>query len=258
MAETVNIQPLVEIMQRLRDPVSGCPWDVEQNFATIAPYTIEEAYEVADAIERNDLAALKDELGDLLLQVVFHSQMAVEHGAFSMQHVIDGICEKMIRRHPHVFGDVEASHAATVVTNWESIKAAERQEKSQDKSALADVARSLPALLRAQKLQKRAPREGFDWCDIYGAIDTLHEEIGEVREAENEAERFEEVGDLLFAAVNIARHLGVDAEAALKAANGKFEKRFRMMEDQASGMFAELDLDAKEALWQRVKMNLGD
>jgi nucleoside triphosphate diphosphatase len=253
MANSPQITPLVEIMEKLRTPVTGCPWDVEQNFASIAPYTIEEAYEVADAIERKDMVALKDELGDLLLQVVFHSQMAHEADLFDVQDVIDGICDKMIRRHPHVFADTDAASPDAVVTNWETIKAAERHDKVADKSTLADIAIALPALLRAQKLQKRAARTGFDWPDIEGAIDKLHEEIAEVRESRNDAERFEEVGDLLFAAVNMSRHLGIDAEAALKAANAKFEKRFRLMENVAGEAFAGLNLDEKEALWQRAK-----
>jgi nucleoside triphosphate diphosphatase len=254
MAQAADIQALVGIMEQLRTPVTGCSWDLEQNFSTIAPYTIEEAYEVFDAIERNDLAALKDELGDLLLQVVFHSQMASEKGAFVLQDVIDGICDKMIRRHPHVFADVQADHADTVLTNWEAIKAAERRDKIADKSALADVAHALPALLRAQKLQKRAARTGFDWPDVHGCIDKLQEEIGEVLDADCTDAQFEEVGDMLFAAVNISRHLGIDAEAALKAANAKFEKRFRTMEDEAGEAFAGLSLDEKEALWQKAKI----
>jgi nucleoside triphosphate diphosphatase len=254
MAIVAEIQPLVQIMEQLRTPVMGCPWDLEQDFATIAPYTIEEAYEVADAIERNDLAALKDELGDLLLQVVFHSQMAHEQGAFAIQDVIDGICEKMVRRHPHVFADLQADDADAVVTNWEAIKATERRHKITDKSALADVARALPALLRAQKLQKRAARTGFDWPDVHGCVDKLQEEIGEVLDADGPDAQFEEVGDMLFAAVNISRHLGIDAEAALKAANAKFEKRFRVMENEAGEAFAALNLDEKEALWQKAKL----
>lgn len=256
MVQRAEIEPLVAIMERLRTPVSGCPWDLEQNFASIAPYTIEEAYEVADAIERNDMAALRDELGDLLLQVVFHSQMAREAGLFDAQDVINGICDKLVRRHPHVFADHDAQNAEAVVTSWEAIKAAERQTKAADQSALADVARTLPALLRAQKLQKRAARTGFDWSDVGGAIDKLHEELAEVQSAENDAERLEEIGDLLFTAVNIARHMGVDAETALKSANGKFEKRFRAMEAMAGTEFADLDLDGKEALWTKVKAEL--
>lgn len=249
-----EIASLYEVMARLRTPVSGCPWDLEQNFATIAPYTIEEAYEVADAIERNDMAALKDELGDLLLQVVFHSRMAEEAGHFGLQDVIDAICDKMERRHPHIFGDREVDGPAHVVANWEAIKQAERHDKSEDKSAMADVAKALPALLRAQKIQKRAARTGFDWPSVEGAFEKLEEEIGEVHEASNSNETHEEVGDLLFAAVNVSRHLGVDAEAALKDATAKFERRFRGMEVIAGDTFEQLNLDAKEALWQRAKV----
>ena len=254
MPQNADIRPLATIMEQLRAPVTGCPWDLEQDFVSIVRYTIEEAYEVADAVERNDMAALKDELGDLLLQVVFHSQMASEQKLFDLQDVVNGICDKMIRRHPHVFGNSEADSADSVVMNWEAIKAAERQDKVADKSALADVARPLPALLRAQKLQKRAAQTGFDWPDVEGAFDKLSEEIQEVRGAKTDMERFEELGDLLFSAVNISRHMGVDAEAALKAANAKFEKRFRAMEDFAAGGFPELSLDNKEALWRRAKL----
>lgn len=256
MKPNADILPLVEIMQKLRTPITGCPWDLDQNFSSIAPYTIEEAYEVADAIERDDMAALQAELGDLLLQVVFHSQMANETGLFSLQDVINGICEKMVRRHPHVFAGTKADTAQAVVANWEAIKAAERREKVADDSAMADVAIALPALLRAQKLQKRAAQTGFDWPDIEGAMEKLHEEIGEVREAKSDAEQFEEIGDLLFAAVNISRHLGIDAETALKAATMKFERRFRSMENQAGEAFTTLNLDEKEALWQRAKLEV--
>ncbi len=248
-----SIEKLAEIMAKLRTPVTGCPWDLEQKFSTIVPYTIEEAYEVADAIERDDMAALKDELGDLLLQVVFHSRMAEEAGLFNLQDVINGISEKMIRRHPHVFGNVAADDAEAVVNNWEAIKAAERQSKSPDTSALADIANALPALLRAQKLQKRASHTGFDWNNVEGAIEKLDEEINELRAAETGEHKAEEAGDLLFAAVNVCRLSGVDAETALKAANRKFERRFRAMEATAGNEFLDLDLDAKEALWRKVK-----
>lgn len=248
-----SIMKLAEIMAKLRTPVTGCPWDLEQDFATIVPYTIEEAYEVADAIERNDMAALKDELGDLLLQVVFHSRMAEEADLFNLQDVINSISDKMIRRHPHVFADVDADTADAVVTNWEAIKAAERQDKSPDTSALADIAYALPALLRAQKLQKRASRTGFDWDNVEDAIAKLEEEVVELREATSDAHKAEEAGDLLFAAVNVCRLAGVDAETALKAANLKFERRFRAMETIAGDQFEQLDLDAKEGLWQQVK-----
>ena len=248
-----SIEKLAEIMATLRAPVSGCPWDLEQNFSTIVPYTIEEAYEVADAIERNDMVALRDELGDLLLQVVFHSRMAEEADLFNLQDVIDSISQKMIHRHPHVFGGVEADTADVVVTNWEAIKAAERQSKSSDTSALADIANALPALLRAQKLQKRASRTGFDWDNVEDAIAKLNEEVDELREATLDADKAEEAGDLLFAAVNVCRLAGVDAETALKAANRKFERRFRAMEAIAGNAFEQLDLETKEDLWQRVK-----
>ncbi len=247
-----DITPLTSIMARLRNPDGGCPWDLEQNFSSIAPYTIEEAYEVADAIERDDMEALQDELGDLLLQVVFHSQMASELGYFGMQDVIDGICDKMTRRHPHVFANTDADTAGVVVANWESIKADERNGKA-DISALAGVAQALPALLRAQKVQKRAARTGFDWPDIDGAKAKIFEEIEEVEAATSVADQTEEVGDLLFAVVNMSRFLDIDAEAALKAATTKFERRFRAMETQAGDKFVELSIEEKEAHWRRAK-----
>jgi ATP diphosphatase len=247
-----DISPLADIMARLRNPDGGCPWDIEQDFSSIAPYTIEEAYEVADAIERKDMHALKDELGDLLLQVVFHSQMAAEQSSFGLQDVIDGICEKMTRRHPHVFGDHKADSPTAVTTNWENIKADERSSDS-DSSALAGVAQALPALLRAQKIQKRAARTGFDWPDIGGAKAKIFEEIEEVEGATSAQDQAEEIGDLLFAVVNMSRFLGVDAEAALKSATAKFDRRFRAMEAQAGAAFAGLSLDEKEEYWQYVK-----
>lgn len=240
------IENLRDIMARLRDPATGCPWDVAQDFRTIAPYTIEEAYEVADAIERGDMAALRDELGDLQLQVVFHARMAEEAGAFDLKDVLDAISAKMIRRHPHVFGEGPGP-------GWEEIKAAERAGISEDGSALGGVASALPALLRAEKLQKRAARTGFDWPDPDGARAKVTEEIDEVSEAETAEHRAEEIGDLLFAVVNWARKLDIDPEAALRAANAKFEKRFRAMEKMAGDAFARLTLDEKEALWVRVK-----
>lgn len=250
-ASPADIMPLATVMARLRDPDTGCPWDIEQDFGSIAPYTIEEAYEVADAVARNDMAALRDELGDVLLQVAFHSRIAEQAGHFDLQDVIDGITQKMIRRHPHVFGEGtrrEDGHA-----QWEVIKAAERAEKEPDPSALAGVAIALPALLRAEKLQKRAARTGFDWPDTVGVIDKIEEELEEVRQAATQAEREEEVGDLLFAVVNRARHLKVDPEAALRAANGKFDRRFRTMEAIAGADFVGLPLDGKEMLWQQAK-----
>jgi ATP diphosphatase len=239
------LDKLRAIMARLRDPETGCPWDKEQTFRTIAPYTIEEAYEVADACERDDMAALKDELGDLQLQVVYHARMAEERGAFALDDVIAGICDKMIRRHPHVFGN-------GVSPGWESIKAAERAHH-RDGSALAGVALGLPALLRAEKLQKRAARTGFDWPDPSGARSKIDEEMDEIANAPDAEARAEEMGDLLFAVVNWARHLGIDPETALRAANAKFERRFRAMEEMAGEDFAVLSLDDKEALWVRAK-----
>ncbi|AMK17891.1 MULTISPECIES: nucleoside triphosphate pyrophosphohydrolase [Sphingobium] len=253
-ASPADIMPLVNVMARLRDPEIGCPWDIRQDFASIAPYTIEEAYEVADAIERNDMPALKDELGDLLLQVAFHSRMAEQAGHFTIQDVIDGVTEKMIRRHPHIFGDaIPREHGHT---QWETIKAAERAERDTDGSALAGVAKALPALLRAEKIQKRAARAGFDWPDTQGVIAKIEEELQEVHDAASPEEHHEEIGDLLFAVVNLARHLKVDAETALRSANAKFEARFRIMEDIAREEFAALSLDEKEQLWQRAKHRL--
>lgn len=239
---------LASIMARLRDPERGCEWDVAQSFATIAPYTIEEAYEVADAIARHDLPALRDELGDLALQVVFHARIGEEMGAFDLADVLSGISDKMERRHPHVFGD-------GTTPGWEAVKAAERAAASADASALAGVAQALPALLRAEKLQKRAARTGFDWPDAAGARAKILEELAEVDSADAE-DRADEIGDLLFAVVNFARHLNIDPEEALRAANRKFETRFRAMEAMAED-FATLDLAAKEQLWQRAKHETG-
>lgn len=242
-----EIRPLAEIMARLRDPQNGCPWDVQQDFNSIAPYTIEEAYEVADACARNDMAALKDELGDLLLQVVFHARMAEECGAFDLADVIASICDKMVRRHPHVFGP-EGS-----VADWEGIKAAERAEKESDPSAVAGVALALPALLRAEKLQKRAARTGFDWPDAQGARDKIDEELAELGEADTSDAQEDELGDLLFSVVNWGRKLGLDPEAALRRANAKFEHRFRTTERLGGDGFSALALEEKEALWLLAK-----
>jgi nucleoside triphosphate diphosphatase len=240
-----GIQPLLDIMAQLRTPVTGCPWDVDQTFVTIAPYTIEEAYEVADACERDDMAALKDELGDLLFQSVFHARMAEEAGHFDFGDVVTAICDKMIRRHPHVFGDAEKP-------DWEALKAVERA-KNEDQSAIGGVALGLPALMRAEKIQKRAARTGFDWPTDQGPQGKITEEIEEVKVATSDQNRAEEIGDLLFAVVNWARHLNVDAEAALRTANAKFERRFRMMESIAGDAFAGLSLDEKEELWFQAK-----
>jgi ATP diphosphatase len=244
----LKIDRLVRIMERLRDPKTGCEWDTVQTFETIAPYTIEEAYEVADAIQRGDMADLKDELGDLLLQVIFHSRIAEEAGHFDLSGVVAAISDKMERRHPHIFsGAAEGGHRL-----WEQIKAAERGDKGHQ-GALDGVAIGLPALLRAEKLQKRAARTGFDWPDPSGARAKIDEELAEVEAAASDAEREEEIGDLLFAVVNWARKQGVDPEAALRGANAKFEKRFKAMEAEAGDAFVRLDLEAKEALWQQVK-----
>jgi ATP diphosphatase len=240
----MSLERLVAIMERLRDPERGCDWDKAQDFATIAPYTIEEAYEVADAIHRGDMADLADELGDLQLQVVFHAQMAAEAGHFTLDDVLAGICGKLERRHPHIFGDAEAS------PGWEALKAKEREKRSDD-SALAGVAQALPALERAAKLQRRAARTGFDWPDAAGPRAKLDEELAELDSEQAQDRRHEELGDLLFAAVNFARHLNIDAEAALRDANRKFEARFRAIE-RAPG-FADLSLDEKEALWRAAK-----
>lgn len=249
----VDVSPLVKIMQQLRDPIAGCSWDVEQTFATIAPYTIEEAYEVADAIARGDIPALKDELGDLLLQVVFHARMAEEAGHFTLQDVVTAICTKMVRRHPHVFVESRVGDVQAVRENWETIKAAERAEKETDKSALAGVALALPALLRAEKIQKRAARTGFDWPDTSGVIAKIEEELQEVIDASSDDAREDEIGDLLFAVVNLARHLNVDPEASLRRATEKFERRFRAMEGFDGDGFKTLPITEKEALWQQAK-----
>ena len=240
------LERLVEIMRRLRDPKSGCEWDSVQTFATIAPYTIEEAYEVADAIARDDMDALADELGDLQLQVVFHARMAEEAGFFTLEDVIDGICAKMERRHPHIFGDAaEGGHHL-----WEVIKAEERSSQ-EDKSALAGVALALPSLERAAKLQRRAARTGFDWPDSSGPRAKIDEELAELDSETAPDAREEELGDLLFALVNLARHLNIDAEEALRKANRKFEARFRAIEKEPG--FSNLSLDEMEELWVRAK-----
>jgi ATP diphosphatase len=245
------LERLLAIMKRLRDPQTGCEWDVAQSFESIAPYTIEEAHEVADAIARGDMADLKDELGDLLLQVVFHAQIAEDHGQFAFPDVVAAISNKMERRHPHIFGDqAQGGHHL-----WEQIKAEERQAKAAG-GTLDGVALGLPALMRADKLQKRAARVGFDWPDAEGSRAKVNEEIREIAEAPPEM-LAEEFGDLLFSVVNWARHCGVDAEAALRYANGKFERRFRAMEAEAGDGFPALELEAKEALWQAVKRRDG-
>ena len=250
---------LIEIMRRLRDPESGCPWDIEQDFGTIAPYTIEEAYEVADAIEREAWGELKDELGDLLLQVVFHAQIARDRGLFGFDEVADAIADKMVARHPHVFGDESRDKSAEQQTrDWETVKAAERAAKAQT-GVLDGVALGLPALLRAVKLQKRAARVGFDWPDASHVLDKITEEAGELREAAESLPQEkveEEFGDLLFVMANLARHMGVEPEAALRGANAKFTRRFERIEAwlaEDGREASESDLQEMDALWDRAK-----
>jgi ATP diphosphatase len=240
----MSLDRLVAIMTRLRDPERGCDWDRQQTFSTIAPYTIEEAYEVADAIDRGDMDALADELGDLQLQVVFHARMAEEAGHFRLDDILERICDKLERRHPHIFGDSEHS------PGWEELKAQERQ-KTGDQSALAGVALALPALERAAKLQRRAARVGFDWPDASGPRAKVDEELAELDSESDRDRQHEELGDALFALVNLARHLNIDPEAALRDANRKFERRFRTIE--TSPGFADLPLKEKERLWLAAK-----
>jgi MazG family protein len=261
MDQLHGIERLKAIMTRLRDPDGGCPWDMEQNFASIAPYTIEEAYEVADAIERGDMDALKDELGDLLLQVIYHAEMAREDGTFAFDDVVDAISDKMVRRHPHVFGDETVADADAQTTAWEETKAKERAN-SEALGALDGVARGLPALLRALKLQKRAARVRFDWPDAAGAMDKLREEMDEL-DAELEAPAGadmarvkDEFGDVLFSLVNVARKLDMDPEEALRQANAKFESRFSYMENalsEAGRSMDDADLDEMMRHWDAAK-----
>lgn len=271
MKPSCDIARLIEIMAALRTPGTGCPWDLEQDFASIAPYTVEEAYEVADAIARDDKIDLKDELGDLLLQVVFHSRMAEEEGVFAFADVVEAITSKLIRRHPHVFGDARDLSPAEVKVLWHRIKAQEKADKaaahraagqpeaSEDKGVLAGVPRALPALTRAWKLQAKASTVGFDWNDARLVLDKIREETAEIEEAlagGNKAAIREEIGDLLFVIANLARHVDADPEGCLNAANTKFERRFRGIEDAlaAEGRDAkDATLNELEALWQAVK-----
>jgi nucleoside triphosphate diphosphatase len=270
MRSSSDISRLLEIMAALRAPVTGCPWDLEQDFSSIAPYTLEEAYEVADAIERGDLDDLCDELGDLLLQVVFHAQMASEKGAFAFGDVVQRITEKMIRRHPHVFGDDKARSAGMAKGMWDRIKFAEKAEKAErrraaggkaelDRGFLDDVPKNLPALTRGLKLQQRAAKVGFDWDDAEPILDKIEEEIAELRaeiSAGENAKARGEYGDLLFALVNLGRHLKVDPEDALKTANNKFRRRFRHIEEglaKAGGSLEAATLFEMEALWTEAK-----
>jgi nucleoside triphosphate diphosphatase len=267
MTPSRDISRLLEIMAALRDKDTGCPWDVEQDFSTIAPYTIEEAYEVADAIARGDMADLCDELGDLLLQPVYHAQMAAEAGLFEFGDVVEAVTTKMIRRHPHVFGDEDARAAGAARGFWETAKAKERAARTADgrdvpAGLLAGIAAGLPALMRAQKLQAKASTVGFDWNDARLVLAKIKEEIGEIeaeldRPVVNGDAVSGEVGDLLFAVVNLARHLKVDADQALRGTNVKFERRFRAIEEALAAQGrapADASLDEMEALWQRAKL----
>ncbi|HEX7116741.1 MAG TPA: nucleoside triphosphate pyrophosphohydrolase [Steroidobacter sp.] len=252
------ISRLLEIMRRLRDPQHGCPWDLEQSFRTIAPYTIEEAYEVADAIERDDMADLRGELGDLLFQVVFHSQMASERGAFGFDEVVEAICEKMERRHPHVFGGARIESADEQTRAWEEHKRKEREASG--RSVLDDVPLALPALTRANKLGKRAATVGFEWSGVCGALDKLEEELEELRQeiesGESSGKIEKELGDVLFCLVNVCRYLGVDPEAALRGTNAKFERRFRYIEQRLREQGrtpAQTTLEVMDQLWEEAK-----
>lgn len=260
-----SIQQLIEIMRALRDPASGCPWDLEQNFQSLIPYTIEEAYEVADAIERNNIPDLKGELGDLLFQVVFYSQLAEEQKAFDFNQVALAICDKLIRRHPHVFADAEVRDAKQQTMEWEKIKQQEREARRMDEegdySVLDDVSRTLPSNIRAEKLQKRAARVRFDWPDVQGVMAKISEELDEVqqeldKEIKEPEKLQEEIGDLLFSCVNLARFVGVDSEQCLRKANRKFEQRFRRVEryTRDAGLnMAEMTTEQLESVWQKVK-----
>src|SRR5215472_5850136 len=254
-----DIRSLLEIMRRLRDPDGGCPWDIEQSFETIAPYTIEEAYEVAGAIEDKDWPALKSELGDLLLQVVYHARMAEERGHFDFGDVVEAVTAKMITRHPHVFGGADAIASAEAQTiAWEEHKSRERAQRPAN-GVLDDVSRALPALMRAEKLQKRAAAVGFDWDSAPKVVEKLTEEANEIiaaREAGAPNERLaDEVGDLLFVVANLARHLKVDPEEALRGTNAKFTRRFQFIEKKLGARMGEAGLDEMEALWQEAKAN---
>jgi MazG family protein len=252
-----SIETLKTIMAALRTPVTGCPWDLEQNFETIAPYTIEEAYEVADAIASGDRQHLCEELGDLLLQPVYHAQMAAEEGAFTFDDVIEGVNRKMIRRHPHVFGDEQARSAGVAKGFWEANKAKERAEKGEAaKRTLDGVPLALPGLTRALKLQAKAAKVGFDWPHVDHVYDKLSEEIAELKDAP-ENKRAEELGDLLFVMANLARHYGIDPEAALRGANAKFERRFKFIEDalaEKAKTPAQSNLEEMDALWVKSKV----
>lgn len=251
------MQRLLEIMQRLRDPEHGCPWDAQQDFATIAPFTIEEAYEVADAISRGDMADLKDELGDLLFQVVFHAQMAKEQGQFDFADVHQGVCEKMVRRHPHVFADTEVDDAQHQTRIWEEHKAEERKRKGEH-SLMDGIPVGMAEIQRAVKIQKRAAKAGFDWESAAPVTVKFEEELAEMRVAMDSGDQRameDEVGDLLFVAINLARKLDIDPASALRRSNAKFERRFRGIEELAGGQdgLTAMDIEAMETLWQKQK-----
>lgn len=260
-----SVQQLIEIMRALRDTSSGCPWDLEQDFNSLIPYTIEEAYEVADAIERNSLDDIKSELGDLLFQIVFYSQLATEQDAFDFNDVAKTICEKLVRRHPHVFADKKVKDAAQQTIEWEKLKQQERKDKAGRNAAnisyLDDVSRTLPSLMRAEKLQKRAAKEGFDWPDVNGVMSKIHEELNEVQQELNadvlNKEKLEdEIGDLFFSCINLSRYVNVNTEKSVRNANLKFEKRFRELEKivAAKGLqVSEMDIDELENVWKEVK-----
>ena len=272
MQPSRDIQTLLDIMVALRDPETGCPWDVEQDFSTIAPYTLEEAYEVIDAIERDDMDDLREELGDLLLQVVFHSRISEEKGGFNFGHVVEAVTTKMIRRHPHVFGDEEARSAGMVKGSWNRIKQVEKDERlarrtalgletTEKKGFLDDVPTYLPALISSLKYQQKAARVGFDWAEAAPILDKVAEEAQELREAmdkQDKAHIAEEYGDLLFAMVNLGRHLELEPEMALRAANDKFKRRFHFIEDALNDSDSSLEaasLDEMEALWIKAKQS---
>lgn len=272
MKPSTDIARLIEIMAALRTPGTGCPWDLEQDFASIAPYTLEEAYEVVDAIERGDLADLRDELGDLLLQVVFHARMAEEQGAFAFPDVVEAITRKLIRRHPHVFGEIKEVSPEQVKSLWDAIKRDEKAErlKAREKMGLAPEAHeagllggvptALPALTRAQKLTAKAAKVGFDWPEAGQVIDKIHEELEEVKEASSSGARDrieDEIGDLLFSVTNLARHFGIDPEKALRRTNAKFERRFNVIERTLGGQnrsLEEASLEEMEELWVAAKL----
>lgn len=263
-ATDASMAKLITIMKRLRDPDGGCPWDIEQDFSTIAPYAIEEAYEVAEAIETNDMPHLKDELGDLLFQVVFHAQMAQEKGHFDFDDVVEGICHKMTRRHPHVFAGADYRTAEEQTHAWEAQKAQERKQKNQQSSILDGVTSALPALTRAIKLQNRAARVGFDWPDTSQVLDKLNEEMAELSHEltqvkkgdDNQKKITEEFGDMMFVYANLARHLNIDPENALRSANHKFEKRFKQVEkfaEKQDKLLENMSLEEMDLLWDQVK-----